>query len=345
MSAYETVFEVLDRGFKASGPPETLVATVHQFGAAFLSSAKYSWIADLFAAVDAIYEQRRLALVAEPDALYSVDRPYDAFFAHSWSASDRVFDLRARISAIFPGRTLYTSVQFIAPGPDGGSFCVPIDYVLMARALRPMLIAGLADLLPSRIKFVDESGLNVTLATTWDLQHDDRVVQIPSNGAGYDDLKKAAVQEAPSVPQLLIASPYLQGCRLDDYVELAFKYPEEFHAYALAAARFKGIRSAPEPTIRDWLTQLDAAALQLEIVLKNKRKELFAKGFDVAAGIACGVACLVAPLSPEAKAMLLTAFSGKTLYDGGRGIYDYVVAKDLISDKNPFWFLWRATRG
>lgn len=344
MSAYESVLKILDRGFKADGAPETLRPTRRQFGAAFLSSEKYPWIADLHAAVLAIYEQRRLALSAEPEGLYSVDTPYDDFFAHSWTASDRVFDLRAQISAIFPGRTLYTSVQFIADDLQTGPFYVPIDYLLMAQALRPMLKAGLADLLPSRIKTY-EDGFNLTIVPTWGLQRDDRVVQIPSSGAGYDDLKVAAEEQAPSVPTLLIASPYLQGCRLDDYVELAFKYPEEFHAYALAAARFKGIQNAPEMTLRHWLAEFDQAALQLDIVLKNKQKELWLKGFDVAVGVACGVACLVTPLTPEAKSILLTAFSGKTLYDGGRAVYDYFAAKNVISDKNPFWFLWRAAGG
>jgi hypothetical protein len=342
MSVYRTALEILDQGLKASGSPASLITTGY-LGVPMLSSTSYPWVGDLFAAILAIYEQRRQALSEDMDAVYYLDRPYWEFNTFSWSSSDRIFDSRATLSAIFPGRTLYTSFQFVTGDTEDGPFLVPMDYILTAQALRPMLSAGLADLLPSRIK-TDQYGPSLTLVTTWDLRERDRVVMVESSGAGYDGMQRAVSQEASSVPQLLISSPYLQGCRLDDYVDLAFKYPEEFHAYALAAARFKGAPNAPGSAVREWLQQLDAAALQLEVALKNKRRELSAKGFDVAVGVACSVACLVAPLIPEARAMLLSVFSGKTLYDGGRAVYDYVVAKDLISDKNPFWFLWRASR-
>jgi hypothetical protein len=242
---------------------------------------------------------------------------------------------------------LFLSAQFVYWEMDD-CFSIPTDFLPLLFALRPALNSGLAFLLPARMNHkiptvIGEASQTMIRA----LQRDgkDSAVIIPSNGYGYKDLESAlSREELTDSNTQLFTIPWLPGARLEDYIELVNTFPDEFELYLRIMEKFFEGRSDPDKITVEWIKEVSYGIKRIDVIFKNKQRELSAKGFDVGAGMLLTLGTLMLPETMAAlKPSLAALFSSKTAYDGLRWLYDYRQAKKLVSSENH-WLLWRLTK-
>lgn len=316
-------------------------------GFRFFTDSDFPWIKDIYNEMYRLYPQvlescRKIA----PPRIIS-DRMYNTFGHHTWNLGDRVFDVRAKYGCIFPKKILFLSHQFIF-WKDDNEIGVPIDFFALLFALKPVLVSGLAYLLPLRInqkEVVSDFIISNELIGTWNYRKAKNVIEIPAHGYGYDDLENAlAYEEMVDNDMQLITLPWLQGARLEDYIEIVQQFPDEFELFSQALGKFIESRSDPNKMVIEWIKEIAHGAKRLDIIFKNKQKELRAKGMDVGCGMFFTLGAIMLPEEMAALKPTLTAlFSSKTTYDGLRWLYDYRHTKKLISNEN-YWILWRLNK-
>ncbi|MFZ5821582.1 MAG: hypothetical protein ACOYYJ_16925, partial [Chloroflexota bacterium] len=82
----------------------------------------------------------------------------------------------------------------------------------------------------------------------------------------------------------------------------------------------------------------------LDVIFKNKKKELVARGLDVTVGTISTLATLLLPDTMMAtKSAIATLFGTKTAYEALQWLHEYKQAKDLLSNEKA-WLLWRIKR-
>jgi hypothetical protein len=89
---------------------------------------------------------------------------------------------------------------------------------------------------------------------------------------------------------------------------------------------------------------LAIATKQLDVIFRNKRRELVRDGVDVAVGTIFTIASLLVPDTyAPLKALAASVFGGKTTYEALTWIRDFSSAKEELSE-DKYWILWRAMK-
>jgi hypothetical protein len=310
----------------------------------FISSDKYTWVKEIFNLVEKYYPSvLTFNNDSTPPRIVS-EWLYGTWGHHTWKSDDRIFSIRAKYACIFPSKLLYITPQFIYWGIDD-EFWIPIDFVVYLVVLAPLLKENICTLLPSRINYKDDDldfNLSYTRISTRAYIDNNVNIAIPAFGHGYEDLVNTVMQQSLTLPEIqLLEIPWLLGARLEDYVDIIKQNPDELYLYSSSIGKFFEAQPDSPDTISSWIADVAVATKQLDIVFKNKKRELRAREMDVAIGTLCAAASLLLPDTMETiKTALATLFSTKTAYELWRGIYDYRQAKDLLSAEKA-WVLWR----
>jgi hypothetical protein len=309
----------------------------------FVKDKEYPWVRDLFSEMRRIYPAILESCEGTARPLLISERMYNAFGARTWEVDDEVFNLRAKYSCLFPRRMLFLSHQFVHWEMED-EIGIPLDFFPLLFALEPVLKSGLAHLLPSRMnrkEFDPDVGeVSNQMIGTWHLRQAKENVEIPASGSGYKDLESAMRQQKlVEADTQLMTLPWLLGARLEDYVDVVQEFPEEFELYSGSLAKF--LKTDKDVDATEWIKEISHGVRRIDVIFKNKQRELNAKGLDVGVGMLFTLGTLFLPEAlASMKPALAALFSSKTAYDGIRWFYDYQQAAKLLSSEN-YWIMWR----
>lgn len=197
-----------------------------------------------------------------------------------------------------------------------------------------MVKAGLALILPSRVNYKDAYLYSSGVGVYYYRKNND-IIKIPGSGKGYDDLRVSLEKnQINDINSQLMVLPWIHGAKCEDYIDIVYKYSDEFEIYLNNLNKFFNNSQNPDK-INEWFKELSYSIRKLDVIFKNKKKELYAKGFDVAIGIICTIEVLLLPQELAALKPGLAALSStKTAYDGTRWLYDFHNAKNILSSEN-----------
>lgn len=313
-------------------------------GFEFLTAATYPWVQDVFEIIDRSYDATLDAYLQRVNIPTLMDSPYRVLGAHSWTVTSRRFERRAKYGCIMPYQCIFLTNQIIArgyerrDGPMPSSACLPEDYLPSLFALKPLLLAGMADLIPRCVNYVDPDDLACSRTTKiYYLRELGKSIVIDDEGTG----PKSATKSLPTSERtfngavFFIRMPWLLNARVEDFIELAQRYTEEFQLYHSLMLRQVENVSRGESDFDTIARDLQYAMQRLDVLYRNKCGELKSKGVDVAVGTLATLGSLIVP-----GAQLLAPFvGGKAVWDGVRLFREVAKVEELISHEDS-WILW-----
>lgn len=356
---YKEIFKLIDKEkLKSSKNLPKLDSSVGYHGADMVSSEKYPWVKEIYLRFKEMAPKLIEPYLHSKSPRIFYEKPYSTGYTFNsifdWTITDPIFSLRANYSCLFPSRIIYLSYQFKyweagywSPTSDD-EFCIPLDFFAQLFALKSALTNRLTLLLPQRISKRDvETDSNFEYWGTFKHRNESGTINLEANGLGYESLSKYQSEHkiSPIEPQL-VRTPWLLGAKLDDFVNLVNKHPDEFFLYSNAFSRFFKEKSEPQEAdvIVEWLDELAVATKQLDVIFKKKRRELTRNGVDVAVGTICTVATLFLPDAyAPVKTLMASLFGSKTTYEALSWVRDFINAKDELSDDKN-WILWRSIK-
>lgn len=317
-------------------------------GFSFLSARAYPWVRDVFRIVDRHYDDLLDGYRARVARPLIVDRaPGGLVASEAWGPTDAIFRMRTRYGCILPRQCLFSCNQFIATGEQGqpleGSECIPKDFLPMLFALRPLLESGLATLLPSRMNYQHPELLLSSGLGLHPLVQQDGSIVVGNAGHGGRALARAAASAnaGPDAMQwFFIKMPWLRRARTEDLVEIALEHPQEFRRYTQSLGNALAGTASPDATMRALADDLHASTLELDILYRNKQRELRRKGFDVTLGAFMTVGAVFVP----GAQLFAPLAGGKTLWDCIRFLQDRRELRSSLGNEKA-WVLWSLKQG
>ncbi len=337
VTRYNNVLDILQEvGIQQSDDIVKVRSFGDYFNARFVTSGSYDWVGDIFEEIEHMYS---LVLRSHEE----IDPPRIVVETPDiWAETPDRFELRAKYSCLFPKRTLFLSYQFIY-WEDIDEFWIPFDFIFFAKTLDPVLRAGLATLLPSRINYKDKDFISFDKYSTYYYRERGNIVQVPRSGHGYHKLQTEIAQKSwtrAGMDVQLMKIPWLLGVRIEDYVEIIQNNPEEFELYANRLGKLLNNQSESTDILVEWIREVSYGVNRLESIFKKKKRELKFKGIDVAIGLVFSIGTFLLPETiATLKPYLTTLFSSRTAYDGFKWLYEFKQAKELLRD-DDFWIIW-----
>lgn len=342
---YERVFTILsDEGI---GSPDDLLRyepTAAYKSLPVLSSRRYPWVKHLVGEVTRSFEAVSSRWLVSPEPRLVCERMYHGLLAYSWKPNDPIFGLRARYGCVFPRRTLYLSYQFIRD--EDGTDMLPPDYIPLALALKPLLQAELAYLLPTRVKFQGETFYDDgVIVDNYYARMEHQFAEIRGTGESLAELQERVRSEPLAEPiAQSVNFPWMSGGRIEDFVETASVNANEFDYYSETMTRFIRARESSPETVAAWLQELNYSFKRLDLTWTAKSRELTSKGIQAAVGVGATVGALLLPETFAAAKAAIAALAGsKAGIDAALWLLDNRNAKRSLATE-PAWFLWSVTR-
>jgi hypothetical protein len=334
-------------------------------GATMYGSDDYPWIKEVFKRFENYGEELLKPYVQQNPPRLVYEAPYSGGFAtafnvvHKWDIDDRIFQMRANYSCLFPQRVVNTSFQFKCfeayywdDNQKENQFCIPSDFFAQLFALKSALVAGLTILLPRRVSYKSGEdgilyGVNSHRWGVHDSKKMERAFHLEADGLGYESfIKTQSDNNLSSLDYQILKTPWLLNCSLDHFVDLVTNHPDEFFLYSHALSKFFQTRKkiTSETKIVEWLDELAVAAKELDVKLRQKQRELRFNGLDVGLGLVCTVASLLLPDTLTSVKNFLTATTGtKTVVDLLKWIRESKNIKDEMSS-DEYWIMWRSMK-
>jgi hypothetical protein len=302
----------------------------------FVTSDHYPWIRQIFELLEYVYE----SVIDEHRNLGSqaivVGEPYDNFYFHRWSITDEIFYARAKLACLFPKKLLILTQKAVFYAEEG-TYWIPTDFLAHAVCLEPLIRLGYVSLLPKRLR--EESNaiwVGANLKTSYYYIKDSAFISVPGSGVGWKDLQ-AHGSGSERKFDCILNLPWLGTSDIRHSVDVMQKYPDEFKFYSDSMTKALSCR---EPDVLEkWIHDVVDASDRLDLIYKNKMKELTAKGWETFAGMIPSMLALAIPELP-AKEVLVPLIAGKSGGDAVRWLYDFRHAKDLLSSERH-WIMWR----
>lgn len=330
MSDYSDVFQILD---------EAGLTSLKRIEPRAYTQKSDPWTLDL---VDAILKlgpkvQTRRESIEGP--LFVHERMYGVIDGE-WCPDDPVFEIRARYGCLFPNRVLYLSHQFIA---DDGVAHISTSYLILALWLRPLLEAGMADLLPSRIR---EQEVPYPRVHFWGRPLQGDFIEIPCEGRGFTKLAQMAQHQVEDLDcqTRLLMSPILHSVRVEDAVEHSLSNRGDYEKYFRAVTRYMRTASKSETAITDWLEDVIEHSEALRAKTEKAAKKLRSKGVEAGVGLVLTASLLLWPEIPtEMKAAITALFSSARLQQGVTWLREWRALQKEMNDQSP-WVVWNPRR-
>lgn len=306
-----------------------------QFSHQFISSADYPWAKDLYFLVHKLYDKTLNKHKEWGSQGIVVGEPYSSFGFHSWKFGDPLFGMRAKLSCLFPNRVLLLSDKFLF-NEDDGSYWIPVDFLMQAVEMYPLLIGGFALLLPKRLVEQDPFGINTEIVGSYYYRKEGNCISVPNSGYGMEDLVRQT-RNFDKPLDFLLNLPWLFTKDVRHCVDIMEKHSREFSIYSNAVTN--ALSSRDPAVLQKWVQEVENSSREIEVIYENRRKELKAKGWETLAGFLPSALALALPDS-DVKRVLAPLVASKTIVDGARWFYDMRQAKNLIS-KEKNWLIWR----
>lgn len=323
-------------------------------GIDLISSDDYQWIKAVF---DRFKEESNNLLssflIKEIPLYYSSPYSVDGAFNRyiEWDVHDLIFQARANYSCVFPNSIVYLSEHFRSWDPvywtssSKAEYGIPIDFFVQLFSLKSSLEAGLAILIPSSIRHREIDGdfeFNVSKFSTYEERKKEGVIEFKANGKGQESLiETSKIILDSKVSTQLIKTPWIQGVKLDCFVNMVKRHPEEFNLYSRSFQHFISNLPQNENTLASWIEELTISSMKFDLFLKKRVKELEGQGQDIAIGAFCTVGSLLFP--PPLNSILPAVFGTKSIADGYKWFRE---AKNLGYELNEseHWILWKTAK-
>lgn len=139
-----------------------------------------------------------------------------------------------------------------------------------------------------------------------------------------------------------MAFPWLYNARLDDFIEICDRYPEEFKCLSLAIEKLAESSNGNGDLQENTLKELKEALVNIQISYEKRMAELKVKGITAVVGIM--LTCI-----PFAVKDYFTNFD-PSLWQTIVGGASLVGSKDILNNffslkneeiKNPYWVVWK----
>ena len=348
LTVYQSIFDLLDAvGIRTIADVRSLAPDYDRgAGFSFLTTDTYPWVQDVFRVVARHYDVVLASYQSRVARAILIDRaPGGIHQSEGWTATDPLFRMRSSYGCILPDQCLFSCNQFIASGDDfesmeAGSECISKDFLPMLFTLRPLLLSGLATLLPRRINYQNphSSGRGM-----YPLSQLAGTIMVGDAGRGARAARphtRAGDGVLDPAQPFFIKMPWLKRVRMEDMVEVSMKHPSEFQLYTHTLGRTLAAATSADEALLTLADELKAATLELEVLYQNKQRELRRKGFDAAMGGFLTVGTLVVPGGQS----LAPLFGGKTAWDCFRLLQDFRELRSTLG-REKGWVLWSLKQG
>lgn len=339
MFLYSEIFDILRRE-KITGLQDIYkIAHIHPGrNVGYLEAGEHPWLRPVYRLVFRNYQTLLDQHKNQSFPHLLVRKPIPYGKKTSYLEDEKNVSLISKYSCIFPSKILFICNQFIYYGEDNKDYMIPVDFFVLLFYLKPMLEAGLAYLLPSRLKD-SRWGFPRTIISTYDYLETNKPIEIPSFGYGHRLGLEKNIDDPSKT--LMFEMPWLLGVRLEDYVELAQNNAEIFQIYARSVGQFFRNDITSSGNVSEWVKELSYSTKELDVLYKNKKQELSRKGMDVAIGATVTVGSLFLPSTMEPiKNVLAATFGSKSILESITWLREYQTAKDTLNNEKG-WILWK----
>lgn len=305
----------------------------------YLDSNKYPWVRYLGLAVVERYDK----------IMHNIcEKEYMSLFIHTDNQLNKKEPNRLKnyinLSCFFPHNLLYVCGNMHTYHDD---IChtkdnivhldIPYDFLFLLLKLKPAINANLLYVLPRYIRsyddYFDYAG---HLSTYYYYGKKNNIFQIFNSSSNFDELS--------TCNNLAITSNFLRNARVEDFVEIILSNENEFAEYRRALNKKLNKKDLRYSDIYDWLQEIDYNVAKVNILYKNKMKDLRFKGMEVALGTVANVGLLMLPEELSAiKPYASTLISTKTGFDCVGFIHELRNAQNL-GRENDFWVLWKTLK-
>ncbi|MGW1452204.1 hypothetical protein ACWCO3_28595 [Micromonospora sp. NPDC002411] len=346
---YSEVFAMLDQqGIRSTRDVNSLRPDYSNKGCLYLTSYTFPWVADVYSLVHAGLKGRVHEIQQGKGHRILYDPPYSAWWFNDWTPTDEVFRMRGAYACLFPGRVTFRSAPFRDSeflGMPRNVYMVPLDFLIQAVILRSALTRGLAELLPTSIRYeedVESIGvLRHNIVDSRALDVAPSFIRVEGSGAGWERLRKATESDGgDAVERQFLRTPWLFGVDIDAFVRL-MDDDESFFLYDRAVARLISPSSPGDSdTLLTALDDLAAATSRLHRTFRKQQRAISWKSGATGLGSIVTVASFLGPSSLKAVA---AGVGSASLVQAGLAIRDYVAARRDLSDSD-YWLLWGSMR-